>query len=430
MALRPLTAISLCSGVGGLDLGLELALPGLRPVLYVEHDLDAAGILAQRAEEGHLPAAPIWSDVRTLDCPEVGEYLGEALAGGGLDLIYGGIPCQPHSLAGARRGADDPRDLWPATLRFMEALERWGMAPGAVLIENVAGAVSSGLLDRVGSDLSGLGFRCAATLISAEAVGATHGRERLFILGVRGMDDAKREPGRGGELLGRRAGEAEPAELGGRTLDDAAGQRSEQVADAEGQRRGERRPESAARLGGSALAGSGGSLADADGRNDDQEKPGLGRGASASGSGPELADAFGLGRGGRHDEHSDGSGPWPESEAEAPGRCGRLADSLLFAPGKSGHENLWLRAIQEDHGLAPVVLVPRSGRQRRDDVSGSAPESPFRRVAYGLAARLDGRRQRLAQIGNGVVPLQAAAAFCLLVSALDDRPGEPSRGES
>jgi len=172
-------SVSLCSGGGGLDIGLDLACPGaFAPVLYVEYEAYAASVLATCMEEGSLHPSPIWSDVHTLTSSECSDYLCEATGGRGVEFVYGGIPCQPHSVAGQQRGEDDPRDLWPSTLRFIEA----SPSVRIVFIENVPGMLSTGGARRVVEDLERLGFRCALGLFTASEIGAPHKRERLFIL--------------------------------------------------------------------------------------------------------------------------------------------------------------------------------------------------------------------------------------------------------
>jgi hypothetical protein len=96
MALR---TISVCSGIGGLDLGVSLATGGqARTVRYVERDAEAASCLVARMGEEGLDPAPVWDDLRTFDARGARRSLGR------IDGVIGGIPCQPHSLAG-KRGA-------------------------------------------------------------------------------------------------------------------------------------------------------------------------------------------------------------------------------------------------------------------------------------------------------------------------------------
>jgi DNA (cytosine-5)-methyltransferase 1 len=177
--------LSLCSGIGGLDLGLHEGLRAVgrepRTVCMVEREAFAVAVLGKAMQEGRLDDCPIWcGDLRELPCDELPA----------IDWITGGYPCQPFSNAGKRMGEDDPRHLWPAILELVRTLR-----PGGVFFENVAGHMSLGL-DRVLQDLAGYGFRCAFGLFTAEEVGAPHRRERVFILGLADGD------GRGLEELG------------------------------------------------------------------------------------------------------------------------------------------------------------------------------------------------------------------------------------
>jgi DNA (cytosine-5)-methyltransferase 1 len=164
---RTVNVLSLCSGAGGLDLGVKLAIPSARTVCYVEIEAYACEVLASRMEEEALDAAPLWTDLRTFD--------GRPWRGA-VDLVVGGYPCQPFSVAGARRGADDPRHLWPHISRILRELDH-----PCAFFENVSGHVSLGLRE-VRSELEHMGYRVEAEIVRAEEVGAPHRRERVFIL--------------------------------------------------------------------------------------------------------------------------------------------------------------------------------------------------------------------------------------------------------
>ena len=170
-----LHAVSLCTGLGGIERGLEIAAPeAFKPVLYVERELSVAAIIANEIEAGSLPAAPIWSDVKTLTSGSVARYLDRV----GVDCITGGYPCQPFSVAGRQLGTDDPRHLWPF---IAQAIERY--SPALCFFENVAGHLVLGF-QQVCECLERMDYRVAAGIFTASEVGASHRRERLFILAV------------------------------------------------------------------------------------------------------------------------------------------------------------------------------------------------------------------------------------------------------
>jgi DNA (cytosine-5)-methyltransferase 1 len=116
-------------------------------------------------EEGRLHPAPIWSNVRTFD--------GKPWRGV-VDWIAGGFPCQPFSVAGKRRGEEDPRHLWPEFVRIIGEVR-----PRLVFLENVPGVVKLGGAS-IASDLADLGYRFAWTTLRASDVGAPHHRRRWF----------------------------------------------------------------------------------------------------------------------------------------------------------------------------------------------------------------------------------------------------------
>jgi DNA (cytosine-5)-methyltransferase 1 len=169
--------LSLCSGVGGLDIGFALGTFGRnRTICYVEREAYTCALLAKRMAEKTLDEAPIWTDVHTFD--------GRPWRGI-VDSICGGYPCQPFSTAGKRHGANDPRHLWPSIVRIIEEIQ-----PRIVFFENVSGHLSLGF-DTVCKDLERLGFNVAAGLFSAAEIGAPHERQRLFIVGLAHGDSGR-----------------------------------------------------------------------------------------------------------------------------------------------------------------------------------------------------------------------------------------------
>lgn len=203
----PLNNLSLCSGIGGLDLGVSRAL-GTRTLAYCERDPFAASVLLERMETKDLEPAPVWcGDLRDMDCSPFREL---------VDVITAGYPCQPFSLAGKRRGQDDPRHLWPAVSEVIR-----NISPALVVLENVRGHVRRGL-NVVLEDLSGLGFDARWGTLPASAVGAPHRRDRLFIVAAHPDRVVVRsEQGRGEP---QRASASEPGDHGqAGPTDDADG---------------------------------------------------------------------------------------------------------------------------------------------------------------------------------------------------------------
>jgi DNA (cytosine-5)-methyltransferase 1 len=156
-----LTVLDLFSGIGGFSLGLERC--GFKTIGFVEQDEYCRRVLAK-----NFPGVTIFEDVRTFDADGFGT----------VDVITGGPPCQPFSVAGEQRGADDDRDLWPEMHRIVAALKpRWA------IVENVRGFVSDPLgLDRCISDLEESGYAVQPFVLPALGLDARHIRYRAIVI--------------------------------------------------------------------------------------------------------------------------------------------------------------------------------------------------------------------------------------------------------
>lgn len=187
------TYISLFTGAAGLDNGLRIAFPSSRCLCYVEREGACAEILAARITDGSLDDAPIWSDVRTFP---------SELFRGRVGGVIGGFPCQDMSVAGRGDGIidGDRSALWWDFLKIIRNTEaKWAF------IENVPGLLNapsgdmesdeSGAgeptgwtfrnIDAVLGPLSEIGFDAEWICLPASGVGASHKRERVFILAYR-----------------------------------------------------------------------------------------------------------------------------------------------------------------------------------------------------------------------------------------------------
>lgn len=165
----------------GIHAGLRQLGFAPRAVGYVERDAYAAATLLARMEAQAMEPAPVWAgnlqDVRWEQWNGV------------VDCVAAGFPCQPHSMAGSRKGTADDRWIWPA---IADCIRRVG--PWLVVLENVSGLRSSGGMSPVLADLAALGFRVEWDSIRASDVGASHQRERVFIVAYRA--EHRRKQGR------------------------------------------------------------------------------------------------------------------------------------------------------------------------------------------------------------------------------------------
>ncbi|MGM7719420.1 DNA cytosine methyltransferase [Metabacillus sp. Hm71] len=161
-------SIELFAGIGGIALAAEWA--GIETVAFCEREP-----FCQKVLNKHWPSVPIFDDVRTLN-REVLEEKGVIESGGTVDIISGGFPCQPYSVAGKRKGTEDDRDLWPEMFRIIKELK-----PSWIVGENVANFVNMEL-DRTLFDLESVGYRWRTFVIPACAVNAKHRRDRTFVV--------------------------------------------------------------------------------------------------------------------------------------------------------------------------------------------------------------------------------------------------------
>jgi len=303
--------LALFAGAGGSCLWAELV--GVRTVAAVEVSPYRREVLLRRQVDGMLPMFPIWDNIRTFD--------GRPWRGV-VDLVTGGFPCQPFSTAGKRRGKDDPKNLWPHTIRIIREVR-----PPVAFLENVPGLLALKYFGEVLGDLAEAGYDAEWMVLGADDLGATHRRKRLWILAYR---NEERKPELSRMLADLRRWARDGGEELGNSMQQPRGKLRE---------RKQATATDASAVGNSNLLG----------RENAPQR--------------HEAPCFSCGPG----------QPWP--------------------PGPS-NSDAWRAIITERPDLAPAVDA----------------ESPVRRVADGLAHRVD----RLAALGDGWVPVVAAAAFWTL----------------
>lgn len=160
--------LSLFTGAGGGLLGTHLL--GWTPVGYVENDDYCQRVLAQRIQDGFIPEAPIFGDIRAF----IREGYADSYSGM-VDVITAGFPCPAYSSAARGRNLDE-KNLWEETAAVINAVN-----PPRVFLENVVGI--RGYLPRIGRDLAEMGYSLAPVAeVSAASVGAPHPRRRVWIV--------------------------------------------------------------------------------------------------------------------------------------------------------------------------------------------------------------------------------------------------------
>tara|TARA_A100001515_G_scaffold12493_1_gene9600 strand:+ start:948 stop:2018 length:1071 start_codon:yes stop_codon:yes gene_type:complete len=348
--------LSLYSGGGGLDIGFRLAVPNARTVCYVERDIASSSVLVKAMQTGLLDDAPIWTDSNTFD--------GKPWSGK-VDWVIGGFPCQPWSVAGAKKGTEDKRWLWDDIKRIISEIR-----PKGIFLENVPGLLTGHGIDPILGTLSELGYDTRWGNVKASDVGATHRRARIFILaylrsfGWRGWRERNEERFKLAvqteRPLSQRSSELDDTEHDGRTTTEELRVNEETIS-----------------------------------RSEERQKESIeSEGASNTSTTPEsMVNA--------NNEGLEGVKPEPSQNGElglADGTC----DMDVFPPGPESEK--WERIRQERPDLSPAL-------------EKSEAESYVRRMVNGVDVGLN-RVDRLRILGNGVVPLQAGYAFKLLMDKI------------
>lgn len=162
------SSIEICAGAGGQALGLEMA--GFNHIALVEYEKDYCNCLRYNRPE--------WN----VKCMDVRDFDGLPYKGV-VDLLAGGVPCPPFSVAGKQLGEDDERDLFPQMLRLVKEIE-----PRIVMIENVRGFLGKQFDDYrelILFRLNQLKYNVHVGLLNASDYGVPQLRPRVIIIGVR-----------------------------------------------------------------------------------------------------------------------------------------------------------------------------------------------------------------------------------------------------
>lgn len=164
---QPLTCVEICAGAGGQALGLAMA--GFVHVALVEYEEDYCKVLKQNRPE--------WNVI----CADVHDFDGRPYHG--VDLLAGGVPCPPFSVAGKQLGQEDERDLFPEAIRLIKEIQ-----PRAVMLENVRGFLDPGFdeyRNHIFTSIQKLGYVTHIKLLNASDYGVPQLRPRVVIIGIR-----------------------------------------------------------------------------------------------------------------------------------------------------------------------------------------------------------------------------------------------------
>ena len=162
-----LTCVEICAGAGGQAIGLERA--GFEHVALVEYEQEYCDVLKKNN--------PSWNVM----CADVRKFDGRPYSG--VDLLAGGVPCPPFSVASKQLGREDDRDLFPEALRLLAE-----MKPRAVMIENVRGLLDpkfDSYRDAILRRIDELGYDVQIKLLQASDYGVPQIRPRVLIVGIR-----------------------------------------------------------------------------------------------------------------------------------------------------------------------------------------------------------------------------------------------------
>ena len=371
-----LRMLDLFSGIGGFSYAGEKLVGGYETVAFCEYDKHAQKVLRK-----HWPDTEIIDDVREL-ANDAERFRGS------VDIICGGYPCQPFSLAGVRRGDKDDRHLWPEMLRIIQAVR-----PTWVIGENVAGHISMGL-DEVLSDLEAEGYQVRCFVIPAVAADAHHRRDRCWIIA---HADSEGQPD--GSINEQRL---ERAIVGNAKHDgsSAAEVRGEPQEDGGRSSKGQGIAKQSARAGrprdGQEVARSAGAedVANAGSRRHRAEKKEIfaGRNTPIIGGADAGAEAVGD----ANESDSKGVNSRKPEPSEQGGRQG-------FAAGREDVPNASGEGLQGDVGQGQAGTQGQS-QGYPAQCRWWEPEPSVGRVANGIP----GRVHRLKQLGNSIVPQVAA----------------------
>ncbi len=364
-----LRTIDFFSGIGGISLAVA---PWCRTVCYCEINPYAVGSLTKEMARGNLDVAPVWSNIATFGPSELAQV--EWYAGGEIQAITGGFPCQDLSCAGKRAGIKGKRSgLFFQQMRIIRMSR-----PRIVFLENVRGITKRALAVVLG-ELADCGYDAKWRMLSAQEMGAPHKRDRWWCVAY----PSGRSGNAGTERTGRKAG----SNVGG-------GGAGTNVAHCNSDGR-------------SGILRQAGQGQDGPELRPDINGQGIGDGGAGT-TCEDVADAKSIGRGSDGHLQTGGQAAGTGSANMANANCSRQSQPEGYQQEKRGRSSDGAGFTQrqgEKTGSAGAEKWDVSGGG-----GGWAVEPDVGRVADGVPFRVD----RLRCLGNAAVPACARKAFQLL----------------
>ncbi|MCX4786932.1 DNA (cytosine-5-)-methyltransferase [Streptomyces sp. NBC_01221] len=168
------TSVEICAGAGGQALGLERA--GFEHALLIEMDKSACDTLRHNRPQWEVHEGDLRDYVESEAAVSLASHIK-------IDLLAGGVPCPPFSLAGKQLGRDDERDLFPTMIKLARQLD-----PSAIMIENVRGLMQSkfdSYRKEIIAELEGLGYECDWQELQAGDFGVSQLRPRSILVALK-----------------------------------------------------------------------------------------------------------------------------------------------------------------------------------------------------------------------------------------------------
>ena len=373
------TVISFCSGYGGIERGLELAGIEHRVLAYVEIEAFAIANLVAKMEQGELVPAPIWTDIKTFPSD---------LFRDSVDIITGGYPCQPFSVAGRAQAFDDPRHLFPYILDHVRTIR-----PSQCFFENVEGHINRGL-ESVLQDLESAGYDSTWGIFSAEEVGAPHQRKRIFILA-----------NANGYALRKQSGGSSREDRTSETLSGVNGE-ARSMANSDSSRQLQSQGSESEQWGWTGDSDQEGSMADPNSNGEIRNQPKDWEGAWTEQGREELANPDSSLRLNVREQISEQGKKTQQRIGDSSGSTSEELANTINEGSQGGLQGRQDSQWKGEHGH--TGRSSSAHRQQGSDIWDIEPN--VGRVAHGITDRVD----RLRLLGNGVVPQTAARAWEVL----------------